>query len=208
MVDVMQSPTERPTHQLAIVLLRQQRAALHQELERVAQAFKSPRAGAPRAVDAAWIGEQPDNRSEALEGIQAVAAENVVEILRVADEHAVGLQVLLDADAILPNPSIALGRSIYEAILTVCWCTDPKLTSEQRITRWAVFTLGSVQDNHRAVLQLPRPPESDASNAAAGMVGMQDYLQQHGFTSSRQRATVRSDDRLRRHPRVNEDQHD
>lgn len=172
---------ERPTHELAVVLLRQQRTGLRQELSRVADAFRSPKHGTPRADDAAWMAAQPTGRPEALEGILGVAADNVVEVLRVADEHAAGLQVLLEAEDILPNPSTALTRSIHEALLTVCWCADPSLSSEQRITRYAVFTLGSVQDNHRAVVQLPGPPPKTVDDVVAGMVGMQDFLQLHGF---------------------------
>lgn len=172
---------ERPTHQLAVVLLRQQRAAIRQELEAVVDAFRSPLPNSARADDAAWIAAQPAGRPSALEGVLGVATENVAELLRVADEHTAALQVLLEADDILPNPSTALTRSIHEALLTTCWCADPNLTSEQRITRCAVLTLGSVQDNHRAVLRLPGPLPKIVNDVLTGMVGMVDYLQRHGF---------------------------
>jgi len=133
---------ERPTHHLAVVLLDQQRAAVRRELAAVAEAFQAPLPNSPRADDAAWIAAQTAGRADALEGIMGVAAENVAEVLRVAEEHAAGLQVLLRAEEILPNPSVALVRSIHEAMLTACWCVDPELSSEQR--QWSCWMTESL----------------------------------------------------------------
>jgi hypothetical protein len=156
--------------------------ALRQELEAVLAAFRVPIPRTPRAADAAWIAAQPGRRPEALEGIMATAVDVIVELIRVADEHARAIQVLLEASEILPIPSMTLVRSIHDALLTVCWAADSDLDSEQRISRFAALTLGSIQDNHRTVMQVPNPPPKTLADAQAGMIGMQTYLKEHGFT--------------------------
>ena len=73
---------ERPTHRLAVVLLKQQRAALHRELAAAAGAFRASLPSSVRSAAAAWVAAQPVSRRAALEGVLGVAAENVTELLR------------------------------------------------------------------------------------------------------------------------------
>lgn len=173
--------TELSTRDLAVRVLRQQRTAMMAMLGEALDAYKSPVDSSPRSADDDWINTQPRVRREALNGILGLATEQVAELLRVADEHAVALEVLLKADEVLPIPMTTLVRSIHEAFIGVCWSVDPTLTCEQRMTRSAAGTLASSQGNLGPLRQLQKPPEAHLVQVEQAVQGMQDYLKKHGF---------------------------
>src|ERR1019366_7680564 len=93
--------TELSTRDLAVRVLQQQRTAMMAILAEALDAYKSPVDSSPRSADDDWINTQPRVQREALNGILGLATEQVAELLRVADEHAVALEVLLKADEVL-----------------------------------------------------------------------------------------------------------
>lgn len=172
-----------PTRDLAVRVMHQQRVALQAELRLALEAFKTPIAGSPRAIDQTWISTQDQGRrEEALNGVLGAAAVHVVEILRVTDEHSVALEVLLMADEILPVPMTALVRSIHEALLEVCWSADPALTSEQRMARAAAVSLAGHQGNLGPLNDIPNSPVAHIAQVKQAVQGTQSYLEQHGYT--------------------------
>ena len=171
-----------PTHDLGVRIIRQQRAALQQEMRLALDAFESPKIGSPRATDEAWISAQGRVRERALNGILGLAAEHVAELLRVTNEHSVALEVLLMADELLPIPMMALVRSIHEALLEVCWSTDPTLGPEQRISRAAAVSLAGTQGNLGPLNEIPNPPAEHVTRVRKAVQEMQAYLERHGFT--------------------------
>ena len=176
------TPKRRPTRDLAVRIVRQQRAALRAELSLALQAFENPASGSPRAADRSWITAQGQNREDALASVLGFAAENIAELFRVTDEYAVALEVLLIADDILPVPMMALVRSVHEALLEVCWSVDPRLTSEQRLARAAAVTLAGAQGNLSPLTDMPNAPPTQVALVNEAVQGMQSYLERYGYT--------------------------
>lgn len=172
---------DRPTHELAGLILGKQRRALSQEFAAAAVAFRSPAAGSPRSADVARLRSQPSRSREILGGILDVAAEDVGEALRVTNENCHAIEVLLAGERILPIPTMTIVRSIHEACLGVCWLADPLLAPEQRTTRAAAATLASVQSSLQTLEQVPNPPPDEVLGKSEAMTGMQDLLTEHGF---------------------------
>jgi hypothetical protein len=176
---------ERPTLDLAAVIVSWQRAALSQALASAAARFRSPISGSRHSSDLEWIAAQPPKRQEGLRAFLDVGATDIAEILRVADEHVAGLEVLLRSDEILPVPMTTLGRSIHEACLYVCRSVDPDATPEQRVTRATAAALASAQGNRKTIEQLPNPPVEEVRRTNEAMTGMQAYIEKQGFTLTR-----------------------
>jgi hypothetical protein len=172
---------DRPTHQLAGLILGKQRRTLGEEFAAAAVAFRSPAAGSPRSADVAWLSSQPGRSREILGGILDVAAEDVGEALRMTNENCHAIEVLLAAERILPIPTMTIVRSIHEACLGVCWLADPCLTPEQRTTRAAASTLASIQSSLQTLEQVPNPPPDEVLDKSEAMMGIQDLLTEHGF---------------------------
>jgi len=174
--------SERSTWDLAALLLKQQRASMSECLASVGAGFADPRPGTPRAADRKWIkASGRAARAKALEGVLAAGAQFVVQLLGVAEEHARALEVLLVGQDILPVPSLTVGRSIHEALLVVCWCADPAISTEARLARAGAVTLGSAQENVRTLRLTPGNRSAELQAAIAGMADMQRYLERHGF---------------------------
>jgi len=182
---------DRPTHELAGLILSKQRGALNREFAAAAAAFRSPPPGSPRSADVAWLGSQPRRSREILGGILDVAAEDVGEVLRVTFENCHAIEVLLTAEQILPIPTMTIVRSIHEACLGVCWLADPLLTPEQRTTRAAATTLASIQSSLQTLEQVPSPPPNQVRDKTEAMTGMQELLTKHGFVLNYGKGTSR-----------------
>lgn len=172
-----------PTRDLAVRIIRQQRESFRAELTHAFDAFETPVAGSPRANDDAWISAQASGRSaSALNGVLAVAVEQVAELLRVTDEHSIAIETLLTAGELLPIPTMALVRSVHEGLLEVCWSTDPNLSSEQRMARAAAISLAASQGGLGPLEGVPNPPAAQIAQVKQAIRGMQSYLEAHGFT--------------------------
>ncbi|MBA8792489.1 hypothetical protein FHX74_000083 [Friedmanniella endophytica] len=142
-------------------------------------------AGSVRATEFAWIEDHPRRRREALHGVMGVGLGQVIELMRVSDEHCEALLLLLAADAILPMPMMALVRSVHEAFLTACWMVDPTLQPEERLTRAAAASLASPAGSLDALDHLPNQQTNDRSRVSEAFTEMQDYLIQTGFDLGR-----------------------
>ncbi|MCC4306317.1 hypothetical protein [Rhodococcus sp. 3-2] len=161
-------------------VVRQQRTAVQQELTAALDAFHEPVTGSPRARDAAWLDDRGQREIEGLKGIFGIGVEHTAELLRVAREHSVAIEILLDAEEILPIPMMSLVRSVHEALLEACWLTDPAIGSDQRIARAAAACLASVQGNLSPLNQLPNTGIRVAE-VQESVEGMHALLKQFGF---------------------------
>ncbi len=170
----------RSTQDVAVRVLRQQRAALERELDTALRAVHKPVPGSPRARDAAWLGGRGQRESDGIKGIFGLGVQHAAELLRVAREHSVAIEVLLDAEEILPIPMMSLVRSVHEALLEVCWLTDPTLDSDQRIARAAAVCLASVQGNLSPLGQIPNT-DAQVAEVQKSVAGMHALLKQYGF---------------------------
>ncbi|MBN0975107.1 MULTISPECIES: hypothetical protein [unclassified Gordonia (in: high G+C Gram-positive bacteria)] len=165
----------RSTQDLALRIVEQHRRAVGDELRSALAAFRDPAEGSPRARDLEWAAGGTVDRRDCLSGLWEAALGEVVELLRVADEHAAGLAVLLGNDELLPIPMLSLGRSIQEALLEVCWAVDPALEPAARTSRWAALLLRTIQGNVGPLSQVPNGTEKLAEVREA-MTGMQALL--------------------------------
>ncbi|WP_182263106.1 hypothetical protein [Rhodococcus sp. UFZ-B548] len=170
----------RSTGNVAVRVVRQQRTAVQQELTAALDAFHEPVTGSPRARDAAWLDDRGQREIEGLKGIFGIGVEHTAELLRVAREHSVAIEILLDAEEILPIPMMSLVRSVHEALLEACWLTDPAIGSDQRIARAAAACLASVQGNLSPLNQLPNTGIRVAE-VQESVEGMHALLKQFGF---------------------------
>ncbi|MET3642778.1 hypothetical protein ABIC73_004381 [Prescottella equi] len=179
----MQDTTgELSTRDLAVRIVRQQRAAVKRELDCALSSYKEPVPGSGRARDLQWIADGDSPQKELLVGVFDSALYEVAELLRVAEEHSIALEILLGNDAnLLPIPMMSLVRSIQEALLEVCWAVDPGLTPELRLARCAAMVLRTVQGNADPLSQLPNGSDKlleviEATN------GVHNLLSNLGFT--------------------------
>ncbi|WP_458683739.1 hypothetical protein [Prescottella equi] len=129
---------------------------MKRELHRALLAYKEPTPGSGRARDLQWIADEDSPQKKLLAGVFDSALYEVAELLRVAEEHSIALEILLGNDAnLLPIPMMSLVRSIQEALLEVCWVVDPGLAPELRLARCAAMLLRTVQGNAGPLRQLP-----------------------------------------------------
>ncbi|MFT8178363.1 hypothetical protein ACLXNF_12330 [Mycobacteroides chelonae] len=170
----------RSTQDVAVRVVRQQRSALERELTTALRAVVKPVPGSPRARDAAWLDDRGRRESEGLKGIFGLGVEHTAELLRVAREHSVAIEILLDAEEILPIPMMSLVRSVHEALLEVCWITDPTIDSDQRIARAAAVSLAAAQGNLSPLGQIPNT-DAQIAEVQESVAGMHEILKQYGF---------------------------
>jgi hypothetical protein len=166
---------------LALRILRAERDDIRAALGDVRTAFREPNAGSARADDADWLARRPEPDRPGLEGVLAVAVEHVVELLRVADEYLVAIETILRSRELLPIPLMSMYRSVMEAALEVCWFVDNEVTSDVRMVRGAAATVRSTQESVKTLLTVPNQPAEELTAKRAAMVGMQQYLQDHGY---------------------------
>lgn len=161
-------------------VIRQHRAAIQRELTAALVAFHEPVSDSSRAHDAEWLDDRKQHEIDVLNGILGLGVEHTAELLRVAREHSIAIETLLDADEILPIPMMSLVRSVHEALLEVCWLTDPAIGSDQRIARAAAVCLASVQGNLSPLKQLP-DTGIRVAQVQESVQEMHALLEQYGF---------------------------
>lgn len=96
---------------------------------------RDPPAGSPARADLDHINSHSDSSN--LDGLRWWSQRAAVLNVSAAEEHLKGVRAVLDADALLPLPAMALGRSVYEAVINTCWLVDVEVSTEQRLARWA-----------------------------------------------------------------------
>ena len=168
------------TRELTVRVLRQQRVAIEEELQRALVAYRSPLKGSPRYDDVRWIEGEGADRAEGLTGISDMGVFEITELFRVVEEYVKALELLLGQDELLPIPMMSLVRSVQEALVEVCWATDPNVDSPLRVARSAAMFVRTVQGN---VSPLKWFPGSEAKLAEVweAVEGTQALLAGLGF---------------------------
>lgn len=136
-------------------IVEQHKRAVSDELKAALASFRDPIAGSPRERDVKWAAGGTDQRRKFLHELSEMGLAEVIELWRVADEHAAGLDVLLRHKESLPIPMLSLCRSIQEALLEVCWALDPAIEPAARTARWAALWLRTVQGSVAPLSQIP-----------------------------------------------------
>lgn len=174
------SVSTRTVRDVAVLVVKQQRSLMDTTLIAAFEAFNEPPTSATRTRDVAWCETQRGNESGELVGLLSSGAEHVAELLRVAREHSVAVERLLEADEILPVPMMSLVRSIHEALLEACWLSDPEVSCETRLARIASVTLASIAGNVAPLGQLPGGA-AELPRVVGALKDAQALLQRIGF---------------------------
>ncbi|MFC7959064.1 hypothetical protein [Rhodococcoides kroppenstedtii] len=164
-----------------MTVLRQQRSAMDLAMATARDAFKDPVAGSPCALDHHWCATQPQNLDGEVTGLLSVGANAGAELLWAAREHSVALERLLEAPELLPIPTTSLVRSIHEALLEVCWLSDPDVPPARRLARAAVAFLTDVEGNADPLRQTPGQ-EAKLLEVEQASQGARELLKRAGLT--------------------------
>lgn len=120
---------------LADRIISQQVRRLRELLGQAHDLIEDPPADSPARADLDHINSRPDTSN--LAGLRWWAHRAAILNVSAAKEHLEGVRAVLDADALLPLPAMALSRSVYEAVINTCWLVDVEVSTEQRLARWA-----------------------------------------------------------------------
>lgn len=135
---------------LATRVLGQQVRHLKDFFEQASSIVDDPPSRSPAAEDLALV--HGARRSADLQALRWWAHRAVRLDLSSALEHQFGLQVILaNEQRLLPLPAMALGRSIYEAAISVFWLVDTRVPTQQRLARWAGRLLHDTQESPNAL---------------------------------------------------------
>lgn len=145
------------------------------------EALRAPHPDSPCALDRAWCATRPTSRPDELLGLLAMASEHAAELLRVACEHSIAVERLLQAPEILPVPMMSLVRSIHEAFLEICWLADPTVSPVQRLVRAASTFLNDVESNIAPLEQTPGQA-AELQRVQEASAEARALLQRLGFT--------------------------
>lgn len=120
---------------LALRVIDQQVGGLREFLRRAHDLANEPAADSPARADLDHINRAPAQSD--LVGLRWWAHRAAILNLCAAEEHLKGFRAVIDDEALLPLPAMALGRSVYEAVINTCWMVDVEVSTEQRLARWA-----------------------------------------------------------------------
>lgn len=120
---------------LADRIVSQQIRRLGEILGQAHDLVDDPPDESPARADLDYINGNPDISN--LVGLRWWTHRAAVLNVSAANEHLEGVRAVFDADALLPLPAMALGRSVYEAVISTCWLVDVEVSTEQRLARWA-----------------------------------------------------------------------
>lgn len=134
---------------LAGRVLNQQVRHLSSLLSAASDLAEAPTPSTPAADDLDHVNSHPQKRN--LLGLRWWAHRSAVLNLSSAEEHQRGLKLIVTGEKLLPLPSMALARSIYEAVINTCWLIDADVTTEQRLARWACRLLHDGQEPPNAL---------------------------------------------------------
>ncbi|MEX5277869.1 hypothetical protein [Kocuria sp. CPCC 205261] len=139
---------------LAQRVLRQESVALTAAMVDAVNAFKEPSTDSPRQRDKEWVAGRA--HEELLEGAFNIGAEAVATLLMSADDHRQAVAELLESDRMIPLPAMTCARAVHEAVVKICWLTEPGISSEERLARAAAHFLGMIQGGIPVLAQLPK----------------------------------------------------
>lgn len=140
-----------PIRRLADRIMSQQVRRLAELLFQAHELIADPPEGSAARADLDHINSRPASEADSLSGLRWWATRAAVFNLDAADEHLEGLRAILAAEALLPLPAMAVGRSVYEAVINTCWLVDVEVSIEQRLARWAGRLLHDGQEPTKAL---------------------------------------------------------
>lgn len=114
-------------------------------------ATMEPLPGSTAAADLEAVRSDSSGR---LLGLRAWAHQAAATNLHAAEEHFQGLRQVILSEELLPLPAMALGRSVYDALMQTCWLADVRVSTGQRICRWAGRLLHDTQETTAALAAL------------------------------------------------------
>lgn len=152
------------------------------ELTKSAHALvEAPTRGTVAYQDREHINKHREKKN--LAGLGWWAHSAAISNLTAAEEHLEGVRVVLNADRLLPLPAMALGRSVYEAVINTCWLIDVEVSTEQRLARWAGRLLHDGQEPTAALDSFGEAVAAKKERErVAGARGLgQDLMRRAGF---------------------------
>ena len=75
-----------------------------------------------------------------MEGLRYWAHRSAMLNVYAAEEHLRGIRAILTDSELLPLPAMALGRSVYDAVIQTCWLIDVEVSVERE---WRAGLAGS-----------------------------------------------------------------
>ena len=160
--------------------IHEHREEVKTELLLAHRAYLNPIPGSPRHQDLQWIHGKEEAHHKHFEDLSDSAFDEVLGKFAAIDEYIDAIALLIEADKLLPIPTLALLRSVQEALLEVYWCVAEGKSTEDRMSRFAALILGNLRDSIPALKLVPNSNrELDIANKeyACG----QDYFEEIGF---------------------------
>ncbi|UOG23829.1 hypothetical protein MTX80_23215 (plasmid) [Gordonia amicalis] len=127
-----------------------------------------------------WMEGEGTARAKGLAEVLNMGVHEVAELFRVAEEYVRAVELLLRGEEPLPIPMLSLVRSIQEALLEVCWATDPSINSPLRVARSAALFLRTVQGNIAPLKWFPG--DAKLAEVWEAVDGAHRLLSDRGFT--------------------------
>lgn len=104
----------------------------------------------------------------------------VAELFRAVEEYVKAIELLLGREEPVPIPTMSLVRSIQEALLEVCWASDPSIDSPLRFARSAAMLLRTVQGNASPLKWIPGS-DAELADVWGAVDDTQKFLSGLGF---------------------------
>lgn len=164
--------------------IHEHREEVKAELLLARKAYLNPVPGSPRHQDLQWIHGKDEAHHVHFTELSDFAFTEVLQKCGAIDEYIDAITLLVEADKLLPIPTLALLRSIQEALLEMYWCVAEGESTEARMRRFAALLLGKHRDSIPA---LELAPDSDRviDTVKKKYLMAQNYLEIIGFTMFR-----------------------
>ncbi|WP_156892809.1 hypothetical protein [Corynebacterium sputi] len=154
------------------------------ELLLARKAYLNPVPGSPRYQDLQWIHGRDEAHHSHFQFLSDSAFNEVLLKCAAIDQYIDAIAHLVEVDRLLPIPTLALLRSVQEALLGMYWCAAEGESTEARMGRFAALILGNRRDVIPARKLAPNSAE-DHANAENTYLAVQRYLEEVGFTMFR-----------------------
>jgi hypothetical protein len=162
-------------------MINQQVAFLTTYLTAATQLVVDPTHGTPARTDRDHVSSHP--RPMDMELLWGLTNYSCANDIRSAREHLRGVATLIAADDLMPLPTLAVARSVYEAALNTCWLLDADVGMELRLARWAGRVLHDSQEgpNTLAGFGPSFSAQKERARVTQGREQTKEFLTRAGF---------------------------